>query len=332
MELKDERYKSIRLSFEPSAHKYTDNRGYEYISTTTILHKYVPKFDEKYWLRKKSKDLGITEKKLKEQWDKIKNEACERGSDRHDSLEKGIKGSSQFINAIQYLYRDGNEMITVADIPTTIGNYKLLNIEEFKSITNNKYPQINSVFEKYANIGYKIYAEIGTFLIDYLVSGTIDVLLIRDDGFIIGDWKTNRDGLKFESGYYKKDTTVKPHQLTDIWIPKREMLLPPVANLPNCNGSTYNLQLSMYAYNVETILGIPCRGMWLCHIDCDFELNQYGQPKRFEDGLYHIKDNPVEKTTFYVMPYRKKEIELILNERLIQLKSINIDNQLNLNL
>ena len=48
MEVKDTRYNNIRLIFEPSAHKYTDTRGYEYISTTTILHNYVPKFDEKY--------------------------------------------------------------------------------------------------------------------------------------------------------------------------------------------------------------------------------------------------------------------------------------------
>ena len=34
-------------------------------------------------------------------------------------------------------------------------------------------------------------------------------------------------------------------------------------------------------------------GIWLCHIDSDFELNEYGMPKRFSDGLYHIKENPI---------------------------------------
>lgn len=333
LELRDKRYNDIRLVFDEPQHKYTDTLGNGYISTTTILHNYQPKFDKSYWLRKKSKELGISEKKLEQQWDTIKDEACERGSNTHNGLEDGIKGGSQFKKAIQYLEaRQTGEMITVADIPTILGNYRLLDLSEFIELTENKYPQIYEVFQRYTDNGYQIYAEIGTFLIDFLVSGTIDVLLLREDKFVIGDWKTNRGGLKFEAGYFKKDKSQKPAQTTDIWVPKQDFLLPPVNNLPNCNGSVYNLQLSMYAYMVELILGIPCIGMWLCHIDSDFELNEYGQPKRFPDGLYHIKENPKEKTTFHVMQYRKQEIELILNDRRMQLEAGAINTQFKLDL
>lgn len=333
LELRDKRYNDIRLVFDEPQHKYTDTLGNGYISTTTILHNYQPKFDKTYWLRKKSKELGISEKKLEQQWDTIKDEACERGSNTHNGLEDGIKGGSQFKKAIQYLEtRQTGEMITVADIPTILGNYRLLDLSEFIELTENKYPQIYEVFQRYTDNGYQIYAEIGTFLIDFLVSGTIDVLLLREDKFVIGDWKTNRGGLKFEAGYFKKDKSQKPAQTTDIWVPKQDFLLPPVNNLPNCNGSVYNLQLSMYAFMVELILGIPCIGMWLCHIDSDFELNEYGQPKRFPDGLYHIKENPKEKTTFHVMPYRKQEIELILNDRRMQLEAGAVNAQFKLDL
>lgn len=333
LELRDKRYNDIRLVFDEPQHKYTDTLGNGYISTTTILHNYQPKFDKSYWLRKKSKELGISEKKLEQQWDTIKDEACERGSNTHNGLEDGIKGGSQFKKAIQYLEaRQTGEMITVADIPTILGNYRLLDLSEFIELTENKYPQIYEVFQRYTDNGYQIYAEIGTFLIDFLVSGTIDVLLLREDKFVIGDWKTNRGGLKFEAGYFKKDKSQKPAQTTDIWVPKQDFLLPPVNNLPNCNGSVYNLQLSMYAFMVELILGIPCIGMWLCHIDSDFELNEYGQPKRFPDGLYHIKDNPKEKTTFHVMQYRKQEIELILNDRRMQLEAGAVNTQFKLDL
>lgn len=333
LELRDKRYNDIRLVFDEPQHKYTDTLGNGYISTTTILHNYQPKFDRSYWLRKKSKELGISEKKLEQQWDTIKDEACERGSNTHNGLEDGIKGGSQFKKAIQYLEaRQTGEMITVADIPTILGNYRLLDLSEFIELTENKYPQIYEVFQRYTDNGYQIYAEIGTFLIDFLVSGTIDVLLLREDKFVIGDWKTNRGGLKFEAGYFKKDKSQKPAQTTDIWVPKQDFLLPPVNNLPNCNGSVYNLQLSMYAYMVELILGIPCIGMWLCHIDSDFELNEYGQPKRFPDGLYHIKENPKEKTTFHVMQYRKQEIELILNDRRMQLEAGAVNTQFKLDL
>lgn len=333
LELRDKRYNDIRLVFDEPQHKYTDTLGNGYISTTTILHNYQPKFDKSYWLRKKSKELGISEKKLEQQWNTIKDEACERGSNTHNGLEDGIKGGSQFKKAIQYLEtRQTGEMITVADIPTILGNYRLLDLSEFIELTENKYPQIYEVFQRYTDNGYQIYAEIGTFLIDFLVSGTIDVLLLREDKFVIGDWKTNRGGLKFEAGYFKKDKSQKPAQTTDIWVPKQDFLLPPVNNLPNCNGSVYNLQLSMYAFMVELILGIPCIGMWLCHIDSDFELNEYGQPKRFPDGLYHIKENPKEKTTFHVMQYRKQEIELILNDRRMQLEAGAVNTQFKLDL
>lgn len=315
LQLRDTRYNQVRLTFKEDGHKYTDNYGNEYKSTTTLLHDYKATFDREYWLKKKAKELGISEARLAKQWQDITDEACVRGTKTHNGLEDGIKDSSMFRKAIQYMVRDNGEMITVADIPDININVKELDVKEFIDATDNKYPEIYRVFDYYTNAGYKIYSEIGAFLIDFLISGTIDVLCIRDDQFVIGDWKTNRGGLKFESGYYKKDKTQKPNQLTNIWIPKKDTLLPPVNHLPDCNGAIYNLQLSMYAFMVESILGIPNAGLWLCHIDSDFVLNEYGMPKRFPDGLYHVKKNPIEKVTLHKMKYLKKEIINILEDR-----------------
>lgn len=315
MELKDKRYNDVRLIFKEDGHKYNDTYGNDYISTTTILHQYAPKFDKSYWLKKKAKELGISEKRLAEQWQTITDEACDRGTKTHNGLEDGIKGSSMFKEAVKYMIKDNGEMITIADLPNINLNIKQMSVNDFIEITENKYEDIYKLFRYYTDNGYKIYAEIGAFLIDFLISGTIDVLLIRDDKFVIGDWKTNRGGLKFEAGYYKKDKTKQPAQQTDVWVSKDENLLPPVNNLPNCNGSIYNLQLSMYAFMVEKILGIPNAGLWLCHIDSDFVLNEYGMPKRFPDGLYHVKSNPIEKTTLFKMKYLKNEIISILKDR-----------------
>lgn len=313
--LKDTRYNDVKLIFKEDGHKYNDTNGNDYISTTTILHSLAPAFDKKYWLKKKAKELGISEKRLEKQWQDITDEACTRGTKTHNGLEDGIKTSSMFKSAVKYMIKDNGEMITIADLPNINLNVKQLDIKEFIDATENKYPQVYDIFHYYTNAGYKIYAEIGAFLMDFLISGTIDVLCIRDDKFVIGDWKTNRGGLKFEAGYYKKDKTQKPNQLTNDWVAKKEFLLPPVNHLPNCNGSIYNLQLSMYAFMVESILGIPNAGLWLCHIDSDFVLNEYGMPKRFPDGLYHVKKNPVEKTTVYKMKYLKEEIIRILADR-----------------
>ena len=313
--LRDTRYNQVRLTFKEDGHKYTDNYGNEYKSTTTLLHDYKAAFDKEYWLKKKAKELGISEARLAKQWQDITDEACTRGTKTHNGLEDGIKDSSMFRKAIQYMIRDNGEMITVADIPDINMNVKELDVKEFIDATDNKYPEIYRVFDYYTNAGYKIYSEIGAFLIDFLVSGTIDVLCIRDDQFVIGDWKTNRGGLKFESGYYKKDKTQKPNQMTNQWVTTKNTLLPPVNHLPDCNGAIYNLQLSMYAFMVESILGIPNAGLWLCHIDSDFVLNEYGMPKRFPDGLYHVKKNPVEKVTLHKMKYLKQDIINILKDR-----------------
>lgn len=313
--LRDTRYNNIRLIFKEDGHKYNDTFDNVYCSTTQLLHQYAPKFDKNYWLKKKAKELGISEKRLAKQWQDITDEACARGTKTHNGLEDGIKGSSMFKEAVKHMIKPNGEIITVADLPNIDFNIKQLKVSDFIELTENKYPKIYEVLTYYTNAGYKIYAEIGAFLIDYLLSGTIDVLCIRDDQFVIGDWKTNRGGLKFEAGYYKKDKAQKPNQLTSEWVSKKEFLLPPVNHLPNCNGSIYNLQLSVYAFMVETILGIPNAGLWLCHIDSDFVLNEYGMPKRFPDGLYHVKKNPVEKVTLFKMKYLKEEVKTILSDR-----------------
>lgn len=321
MELKDTRYNNIRLIFKEDGHKYHDTLGNDYMSTTTLLHNYQPKFEKDYWLKKKAKELGISEKKLAQQWQTITDEACARGTKTHNQLEDGIKSSSMFKDAVKYMINSNGEMITIADLPNINFNIKQMDIKEFIDMTENKYPYIYKLLQFYIDRDFKIYSEIGAFLIDYLVSGTIDVLCIREDQFIIGDWKTNRGGLKFTSGYYKKDKSQKPAQQTDCWVEKDDKLLPPVNHLPLCNGSIYNLQLSMYAYIVETILGIPNNGLWLAHIDHDFILNEYGMPRRFPDGLYHIKENPVEKVTIHKMNYLRQEIINILEDRRLEIKN-----------
>lgn len=326
-ELRDKRYNDIRIKFYADNHTYVDTLGNQYLSTTQFLHNYKNPFDKEYWLKKKSMELRMSKQKLEEQWGRITKEACDRGTKVHNELEDSIKGISKFKEAVRYMFLPNGEMITVADIPDININIKELDIEEFKKATEYKYPEIYNVFDFYIDRGYKIYSEIGAFLIDYLISGTIDILCIRPDGLVVGDWKTNRGGLKFEAGYYRKDKHTRPAQETDEWVKKEEYLLPPVNNLYDCNGSIYNLQLSMYAKMVELILGIPCKGLWLCHIDTDFVLNKYGRPMRFEDGLYRIKDNPQPKISFHKMTYLRDEVNRLLIDRYRQVEAYRVTNK-----
>ena len=84
--------------------------------------------------------------------------------------------------------------------------YGILNIDSFaKSGIKDRYPTIYNTIAGLVNVGFKIYAEIGTYDYKYLVSGLIDVLLVRDKEFIILDWKTNKAPIKFEGGYWSKN-------------------------------------------------------------------------------------------------------------------------------
>ena len=328
----DSRYNSDYLYFDEPTHKYTDSLGNSYISVTTMIHdNYTPKFDKKYWLRKKSRELGISSKELERQWQAITDEACSRGTATHNGIEDAIKENSMFKNAIQYLNQvESGRCITVADIPNLIP--RPLDLDKFKEATNNKYEKIYDVFDFYLNKGYTIYSEIGAFLIDYLISGTIDILCIKEDRFVILDWKTNRNGLQFEAGYFKKDKSTTPAQLTNQYIVKDEKMLPPLSHLDNCNGMHYTMQLSTYARMVELILDIPCVGLGLCHIGSPFVKNQYGMPYRDKNNQYPIDENGEETINWYHINYLRNEVDAILRDRktFLDSNSNKVNNQLSL--
>lgn len=323
-------YRNTYLYFDEGPHKYTDNNGNEYISVTTIIGNYVPKFDAEYWSRKKAKEQGVSQKEILKQWDKIKKEACDRGNVTHNGIEDAIKDVSKFKEAIKYLQQAEGRCVTLADIPdlTPVP----LDIDKFIEATNNKYPEIYRVFQYYTERGYTIYSEIGVFEPTLLLSGTIDIFCYRPTDFVVLDWKTNRGGLQFESGYFKKDKTTIPNQLTNEWVRKSEKMLPPLNHLDECNGSHYTMQLSIYARLAERILEIPCTGLGLCHIGSPFILNAYGQPFRDKDG-YHVDPDGKETVTWYRINYLSNEADAIFKDRELAVRSFTtIKQQLELNL
>ena len=326
----DNRYKDNFLFFDEGPHKYTDTLGNEYRSVTTLIGDYYNHFNADYWAHKKAREQGKSEKQIRAEWDRIKDEACERGTSTHNGIEDAIKSVSKFKEAIKYLEEvKSGRCITIADIPDLIP--RPLDVEEFKIATNNKYPEIYRVFDFYTDKGYIIYSEIGAFLIDYLISGTIDIFCYRPTDFVILDWKTNRDGLKFEAGYYKKDKSTIPNQLTNEWIKKNQNMLPPLNHLDDCNGMHYTMQLSLYAIMAEIILDIPCVGLGLCHIGSPWVLNKYGQPLRDNEG-YHVDPDGKETVKWFKIQYLKNEAKALLKDRYYKLKADNKTSNQQLNL
>lgn len=64
LSLRDKRYNDVRLIFKEDGHKYTDTLGNEYLSTTTFLHEYSPKFDKTFGFVRKLKNLVLVKRNL----------------------------------------------------------------------------------------------------------------------------------------------------------------------------------------------------------------------------------------------------------------------------
>jgi hypothetical protein len=190
--------------------------------------------------------------------------------------------------------------------------------------TNYRYPNIYKNFNSLIDLGYRIYSEIGVYIQDALISGCVDVPCISERGFVIIYWKTNKDGIKTASGYYRKDKSSTPHQLTNEWVSKHETMLPPLSHLPDCNFYHYAMQVSMYAYMIEQSLRIPCAGLRLCHIQAPFILNSYGMPLRDEQGMYTIDKTKEETDDWHKIPYLRNEVIAVVNDR-----KMKIGNRLN---
>lgn len=259
----------VELYFDEAQHKYTDNRGNTYTSVTTLLGKYEEKFDTKKMARicelsgkrGNPKYKGKTAKMLELEWSKTSKDACDYGNEKHNYLETSIKDSTGFRIGVKGKIKD-KQLITIEDIieHPGFGELKL----DYFIITkiNILYPSIFAIIVKLVEQGYRIYAELGAFKYDRLISGLIDLFLIKDREFIIIDWKTNKADISYEAGYWETD---EHGELTGVFINTYKTFLEPIKHLPASVGYKYTLQLSEYAYLAECF-GLTCKALLLCHI------------------------------------------------------------------
>lgn len=306
------------IFFNEELHKYTDDMGNPYISVTTLIHKYTEEFKENEIAKacerigrnpnhpKYAKYAGKTAKQLKWEWKQETERACREGTAKHNFLEDCIKSNNGYKKNARGLIED--QIYTIDDIIKN-HNYGRLKLEHFaQSGIKDKYPTIYNTIEKFVNVGFKIYAEIGVYDYQYLISGLIDVLLVKDEEFVILDWKTNKAPIKFESGYWIKDNNGQlifdnnGNILNDYYY-KEDKFQYPLDDLADSVGNHYAMQLSTYARLVETF-GFKCLGLILCHIRTIPEVKDvFGRITREEFQVVDIKS----------MPYLKDNVDNMLN-------------------
>jgi hypothetical protein len=323
---------NFNLYFDPIEHKYTDDWGIPFISQTQIAELYSQK---KNWLDvarncaaignnplcanpthpkhdKYLKYKGKSAEDLLISWKVLKEEACEKGSEKHDYIEQSIKNATNFQSASGTGATKRVKLFTVKDVIDD--RNKELFVDKSKLIfLKARFPEIYAAIMDYVEDGWKPYSEVGVFNLTYRVAGLIDLLLYKHPYFMIIDWKTNRAPMRFESGYFDKDAN---GELTDTFISTADFFLPPLEYLPASTGNKYAIQLSGYTFQTEQFGIIPTTNNYLYHIR---------EIKQKLEGDIVVKvggaDLVTEVLDTHKMPYLRKEIVNMFTD--YRIKTIN---------
>jgi len=236
------------VTFEEEAHKYHNELGQEYISCTTLIGLYKPKFDEKYWSTYKAvKDVLSKYNEFKlfkiqaggwenvpdywetspvrldevldrknyyvELWEKEKNDACEKGTKEHLIRENAI-----------------------LEKPATYGSSK--------NTLTTLFPLAKTPIMDVTDDNY-ILPEALVWNDEYMIAGQVD--LVEKEGLYldIKDYKTNKEIAK------------KPFMNATMHHP--------LSQLPDANFYHYQLQMSLYGWMLEQ-QGYIVRSLELIHI------------------------------------------------------------------
>lgn len=290
----------VKIYFDEAEHKYTDDEGSVYTSTTQLIGKVTPVFDQEFWCMYRALDqvgyklkpdtvnrtitvngqvctlpqlyAGLfetikTPSQIVREWKEITQRSLDRGNNTHNYLE-------DCVNAFyKKTTKDNGNNFQLSDINEKTFRFKIANVFELEnSPMKYSHPKVYDLLRKLISSGYTIYAEKRIYSYEHKVSGTIDILAVRGKDFWIVDWKTNKDELKWKPGYYKKewnkDRTEKVR--TNKWVNTYDTFLFPLHNVPHSKGMGYALQLSLYAYVCE-LWGLNCKGLILYHLREDDE-------------------------------------------------------------
>lgn len=225
----------------------------KYTSTTQVLHKYEQKFDKKYWSAHGAIKRYITDTYGENTWVKHKKWG------RYNTLEdckKFVKYSPDSELILQYLkellmeWRDGNKH--ACDLGSKFHLFK-----EQKTASDG-FSTIGGITRKYKYRPYiqpdfeeGVYTETLMYLDEFALSGKFDEsIFFMKNGrmhFKLRDFKTNKKGIEMKAF-------------------RNQKMLYPLDNLPNCNYWIYSLQLSVYAFILES-WGYKCDGLEIVWID-----------------------------------------------------------------
>lgn len=238
------------VQFDEKTHTYTNNKGENYISVTTLLSRYKPKFDSHYWSTYKAmKD--VLEKKG--EWAKYKQQAG--GWDRVVDYVRYVDKSFAYRDEVKeakmgYLKRwkqnasdaadRGTEFHKMKEAQTAGSGYK------FDGVSYDMLKESPLVKPDYTTFG--VCPEMLLFDHEFKIAGQADVVLKSGKSVSILDYKTSK--------------TIEREAF------QNQKLLYPLDHLPNANFYGYAMQLSIYGYMLER-QGYEVGRLQIHHIDRD---------------------------------------------------------------
>ena len=151
-------FQDPNFKFEPQWHRYTYN-GKKYTSVTTFLKNFHKPFDQDYWSKKKSDDLGVPQEWLLKEWKDKNIRANEVGTATHNFIE----------NYFNQIYQP---------LPTDLDVIDRIN-------------KFNKIFATHLYKLQPIQFELRIFSKKYPIAGTIDSIFLYNGKLFIVDWKTN---------------------------------------------------------------------------------------------------------------------------------------------
>lgn len=181
-------FKNPGFIFEEVAHTYHFD-GIKYDSVTTFLKRFKQPFEREYWLKRKSKELGVDPSVLENEWTKKANDATNLGTIVHKWIEDFWSGKNP-------------EMPQDEEVLSRVNKFLDLYEKRFKNLVPLK-------------------SELKIFSKKWRLAGTIDQPFLMWDAkknqilFLVGDWKTNKE-MKDDNhpkGRYKKLL----HPFSDLW-------------------------------------------------------------------------------------------------------------------
>lgn len=271
-------YKFNGIKFHDDIHKYYLGDK-NFISVTTLLHKYQEPYDDQYWSEVKALDYGMTQQQVLDMW-------------KAWNIKSQVKGSA-IHNYAELLFNNKIYKFSQEDVDKKLGKKNIEILQTYPVLFHEKvkcglipkmegytimeeYYLVKKFVDKFYKDTYQKLIPIKTEFVVYddmwKLAGMMDIIFwnVKKSCFQIWDWKTN-----------KEFTMDNSHQ----------NLKYPLFKLQDTHLNMYSLQLSAYKSIIMRNTDIVIDGLyvvWFHESNDDYKIIEC---KDFSDYLPRLIEN-----------------------------------------